>query len=218
MNRTLFQFCEILDSGLIELPKPKIEEIKRNLLECMKKLITAEEAKNSYLTMEKEAIERLETQKGVKILPHGFRYDDPTEDLKKHTEDFLIRCVIALRKIVRVGEIIFDRKFRDNPNNLKKHLSTMFSNSSNEKKMIEHYSMSIAELYGLRGASEHTDLEFLPFEFDIAEDKSSLIKLPRLLLKRKMVIVRRYLEDAFKNCFGFCEDITALCLGTRCSK
>ena len=126
VNRITLQFFDILDTGLIDLSRRRIEDWKNFLFECMKELIKAEESKNAYIIVEDKAIQRISSQDGVKFQPHAFNYEDPTENLKRHFEDFLIRCVIAIRKVVKIAEVVFNRSFNKRPRDLKRHLRTLY--------------------------------------------------------------------------------------------
>jgi hypothetical protein len=209
------QFFDILGRNLINLPEQKIEEIKKYLLECMKDLLKAEESKNAYMTAEELAIQKIISQEGVQFQPHAFSYEDPTENLKKHFEDFLIRCVIAIRKIVKIAEVVFSRKFKG-LKALKKHLKTLFRDSTSEIRMIEEDSVWIKELYNLRGMAEHDDLVISPFDIAISNDGKRVIRIPRLLPSG--FPIREYLRITLENCFTFCEDMTAMLLNTCCSE
>lgn len=215
VNRISLQFFDILDRNLIDLPEQRIEKVKKYLLECMKDLIKAEESKSAYVTVENQAIQKVMSQEGVQFQPHAFSYEDPTENLKKYFEDFLIRCVIAVRKVVKIAEIVFLKSF-DGPKALKKHLRTLFPDSSPEIKMIEKDSVWIKELYDLRGKTEHDELVIELFDVTISNDGRPLIKIPRL--PSNGAKIRKYLEVTLENCFTFCEDMTAMLLNTRCSK
>jgi hypothetical protein len=215
VNRMSLQFFDILGRNLIDLSEQRIEEVKKYLFECMKDLIKAEESKNAYMTVENQAIQRVMSKEGVQFQPHAFSYEDPTENLKKHFEDFLIRCVICIRKVVKIAEVVFLKSF-DGPKDLKRHLSTLFPDSSSEIKMIEEDSVWIKELYDLRGKVEHDELVIAPFDIAISNDGKPLIKIPRLLPSGAPI--REYLKITLENCFTFVEDMTAMLLNTCCSK
>lgn len=215
VNRISLQFFDILDRNLINLPEKRIEKVKKYLFECMKDLLKAEESKNAYLTEEERAIQKVISQKGIQLQPHAFSYEDPTEKLKKYLEDFLIRCVIAIRKVTKIAGIVFLKQF-DGPKALKKYLTTLFPDSSPEKKMIEEDSVWIKELYDLRGKAEHDELEIERFEVAISNDGRPLIKIPRL--PRGGVAIREYVEVTLENCLTFCEDMTAILLNTKSSE
>lgn len=215
VNRISLQFFDILGSNLIDLPEERIEKVKKYLFECMKDLIKAEESKNAYMTVENQAIQRIMSEKGVQFQSHAFSYEDPTENLKKHFEDFLIRCVIAIRKVVKIAEAVFLKSF-DGPKNLKKYLRTLFPDSSPEIKVIEEDSVWIKKLYDLRGKAEHDELAIESFDVAISDDGRPLIKILRF--PSSGVTIREYLEAILENCFTFCEDMTVILLNTRCSK
>lgn len=215
VNRISQQFFDILGRNLIELPEQSIEKVKKYLFECMKDLLKAEESKNAYLAEENQAIQKVKSREGVYFQSHAFSYEDPTENLKKHFENFLIRCVIAIRKVVKIAETVFFKKF-GGPKDLKKHLKTLFSESSPELKMIEEDSVWIKELYDLRGKVEHDELVIEPFDIAISNNGRPLIKIPRL--STSGAAIREYLDVTLENCFTLCEDMTAMFLNTKCSK
>lgn len=213
VNRIGLQFSDILDRNLIILSEKRIENVKKYLFECMKDLLKAEESKNAYLAVENESIQKVMSKNGVQFQPHAYSYEDPTEILKEHFEDFLIRCVIAIRKVVKIAGIIFLKPL-DGPKGLKKYLKTVFSSSSPEIKMIEEDSEWIKGLYDLRGKAEHDELEIEGFEVTISNDRKPIIKIPRL--SRSGVAIREYLEVTLDNCLTFCEDMTVIFLNTKC--
>lgn len=215
VNRLSLQFFDILDRNLINLPEKRIDNIKKYLLECMKDLLKAEESKNAYITAENQAIQKVASKDGVQFQPHALSYEDPTEILKKHFEDFLIRCVIAVRKVVKIAGLIFLKSF-DGPKDLRKYLGTIFPASSPEIKMVEEDSKWIKELYDLRGKAEHDELQIERFEVAISADGKRIIKIPRL--PEGEPFLREYLEVTLDNCLTFCEDMTVICLNTKCSK
>lgn len=215
VNRISQQFFDILGRNLIDLPEQRIEKVKKYLFECMKDLIKAEESKNAYVMAENQAVQRVMSQEGVQFQSRAYTYEDPTDKLNKHFEDFLIRCVIALRKVVKIAEVVFLKSF-DGPKDLKKHLRTLFPDSSPEIKMIQEDSVWIRELYGLRGKVEHDELVIDPFDVTISSNGRPSIKIPRL--PSSGATMTDYLKVALENCFTFCEDMTAMLLNTRCSE
>jgi hypothetical protein len=215
VNRLSLQFFDMLDRNLIDLPAKRIEKIKEYLFECMKDLLKAQELKNAYLAAENQAIQKIASKDGVRFQPHAVSYDDPTEVLKKHFEDFLIRCVIAVRKVTKIAGAVFLKSFAS-LKDLKKYLKTLFSPGSPEMKMIEEDSGWIKELYDHRGKAEHDSLEIERFEVVIPEVGKPEIMLPRIA--GTGVSIREYLEVTLDNCLTFCEDMTVLFLGTRCNK
>jgi len=215
VNRISLQFSDMLDRNLIDLSKQKIEKIKKHLFECMKDLLKAEESKNAYIKIEDQAIQKIKSKNGVRFQRYAFSYEDPTENLKKHFEDFLIRCVIAIRRVVKIAEVVFDKSF-DGPRGLKKHLKTLFPESSDEMKMIEDDSVWIKRLYDLRGKAEHDELVIERFDVIISSERNPLIKIPRLV--DNGAPIREYIKVTLENCFTFCEDMIAMFLNTKCSK
>lgn len=181
----------------------------------MKDLLKAEESKNNFLILESQATKRILFQGGISFQTHAFSYDDPTEDLRKHFEDFLIRSVIAIRKVVKIAEVIFSKTFKG-PENLKKYLKSVFHDMSPEMKMVDEDSIWMKELYNLRGEAEHDQLGLEPFELEILPDGKPLIKPMRL--SRNGVPISEYLEVTLDNCFTFCEDMTVMFLNTKCTE
>jgi|GEM_PF-2983821 len=215
VNRLSLQFFDILDRNLIDLPAKRIEKIKEYLLECMKDLLKAEELKNAYLTAETQAIQKIASKDGVRFQPHAVSYDDPTEVLKKYFEDFLIRCVIAVRKVAKIAGAVFLKSFAS-LKELKKYLKTLVPPGSPEIEMIEEDSVWIKELYDLRGKAEHENLEIERFEVIIPDGGKPEIRLPRIA--DTGIAIRDYLEVTLDNCLTFCEDMMVLFLNTRCNK
>lgn len=213
-NRISLQFFEIFGSNLINLPKNRIEDIKKILFDCMKDLLKAEELKNSYLNEENQAIEKIKSPEGIKFQPKAFSFEDPTETLKKKLEDFLIRCVIAIRKITKIGEIVFNKELKDH-SKFEKHLREVFGVKSDEIKMIEEDKIWIKKLYDLRGGVEHDNLVMEPFDVTVSDDQKILLKIPQF---PNGPVIREYVEVTLNNCFTFCEDMTAILLNTRCDK
>jgi hypothetical protein len=212
VNRLSLQFFEMFQKNLLDIPEPDADKIKGCLLGCMKDLLKAQEAQQSYLQEEDQAIQRIMSGKGINLQPHAFSYDDPTEKLKKYLEVFLIRCVIAIRKIAKIGSIVFSKRI-DGSKELKRYLGTIFPKTSPEMNMVEKDSIWIKELYDLRGSTEHDELQMEPFNVAISDKGQALIRLPML---DKQKLVRDYIKVTLENCFTFCEDISAIMLNTRC--
>lgn len=215
VNRLSLQFFDILDRNLLNLPEKRINNIKKYLFECMKDLLKAEESKNAYITVENQAIQKVTSKNGIQFQPQAFSYEDPTEILKKHFEDFLIRCVIAVRKVVKIAGIVFLKSF-DGPKDLRKYLETLFPASSPEMKMVEEDSKWIKKLYDLRGKAEHDELEIERFEVAISTDRKPIINIPRF--PGSKASLREYLDVTLDNCLTFCEDMTVIFLNTKCSE
>ena len=215
VNRMSFQFIDILSRNALDLPALRIENVKKYLFECMKDLIKAQEIKDAYLREEKKAIEKIMSIDGIKFQTNAYSYDDPSEILKKHFEDFLIRCVIAIRKIVKIAENILLKSVKG-PKELRKHLMKIFPKDSPEIKMIDEDSIWIKELYDMRGQVEHDELLIGKFDVNISADNKVLIKLPIIL--NNQIIIRSYIENIFDNCFTFCEDMTVILMNTKCKK
>ncbi|GAH72513.1 unnamed protein product, partial [marine sediment metagenome] len=154
INRMSLQFTEILDSGFLKLQIERSNNIKKLLFECMEKLLKAEKAKNSYLLVESKAIDNVSSGKGIEFQKNVTILDDPTTNLKRLFEDFLINCVIAIRKVIKISEIVLDVRI-DGPGELKEYLEKEFSNNKKILKMISEDSKWVIELYSFRTAVEH---------------------------------------------------------------
>ncbi|MDH4271834.1 MAG: hypothetical protein OEW18_07640 [Candidatus Aminicenantes bacterium] len=215
VNRLGLHFFDILDRNLKDLPEKRKEKIKQHLFECMKDLLKAEELKNAYITTENQAIQKIMSKNRLQFQTHAFSYEDPTEILKKYFEDFLIRCVIAVRKVVKIANIVFLKSI-DGPKELKEYLKTLFPPTSPEMKMIEEDSRWIKKLYDLRGKAEHEELNIERFEAIIPTEGRPVIKLPRL--PSAGATLREYLEVTLDDCLTFCEDMTVIFLNTKCSE
>ena len=124
VNRLSLQFFDILGRNLLSLSQEDSDKIKKLLFELMKKMLKAEEAKISYLQQEDMAIQKILSKNGIKFQQNAISYDDPTEDLKKKFEDFLINSAISIRKIVKIADVIFNKYFGDGVGALAKYLSS----------------------------------------------------------------------------------------------
>ncbi|MBI1928986.1 hypothetical protein HYR99_32665 [Candidatus Poribacteria bacterium] len=215
VNRIGLQFFDILNS--VDLSKPKKDEIEVYLFECMKDLIRAEELKKAYAELEEQAIQKIVSKEGVQFQHLGFSYDDPTEALKRYFDDFLIRCVIAIRKIIKIAEIISNKKL-EGPGQLKQYLNTLFADSTPEMKMIKDDSKWVMELFDLRRQVEHEVLIINPFDLTISPNGRGSISLPRVISSSGFpsggALIGEYLEVTLENCFTFCEDMMAILLNT----
>lgn len=214
VNRMSLQFAEILDSGFLKLQVKRSDNIKKLLFECMEKLLKAEKVKNSYLLVENEAIGNISSGEGIEFQKNAIILDDPTTSLKRLFEDFLINCVIAIRKVIKISEIILNVKI-DGPGKLREYLEKEFSNDKKILKIINEDSKWIMELYSFRMAVEHDELGMMPFKVNISDKKKVLIKIPRIPTKK--ATVREYLKVTLDNCFTFCEDLVFLLFRQVCS-
>lgn len=215
VTKICFQFTEIFNKNILNLTQQELDNIFDYLLECMKDLLKAEEAKNNYISIEDEAIRIIQSQEGIRVQPLGISFDDPTESLKRHFEDFLTRCVCAIRRVVKIGGLVFHEETKlKGPVELKKHLSKLLEPTDPTMEMIQEDSDWMQELYNLRGASEHDKLEIGRFDVDIIDKNTLNIKTPYLLAPKGLI--REYIEVTLDNCIGFCEDMIALLLNFRC--
>lgn len=107
VNRLSLQFFELFKTNLINLSDKKIEKIKEFLHECTLDLIKAQELFKNYLELQNETINKIIEEKEIKIKENVIQYNDPSYELNKYFEDFLIRNVIALRKTIKIAECVF---------------------------------------------------------------------------------------------------------------
>lgn len=134
--------------------------------------------------------------------------------MKRLFEDFLINCVIAIRKVIKISEIVLDVRI-NGPGELKEYLEKEFLNGKKILKMISEDSKWVIELYSFRTAVEHDELEMIPFKINISDKKKVLIEIPKIPTKK--ATVREYIEVTLDNCFTFCEDLVFLLLRKICS-
>jgi hypothetical protein len=128
VNRLTPQFFEIFNTNLIRLPKQSIEEIKKILFECMKDLLEAEKLLKEYMECENKAIQVI-IEAGVEFQPNAFSYEDPSIKLIKFLEAFLIRCVVALRRTIKIAELVLNKEFKG-PEKLRSHLFRLLAPDS----------------------------------------------------------------------------------------
>lgn len=214
VNRLSLQFFDILGRNLLALSQEDLEKIKKLLFELMKKMLKAEEAKISYLQQEDMAIQKILSKNGIKFQQNAISYDDPTEDLKKKFEDFLVNCIISIRKIVKIADIIFNKYFEDCVGSLAKYLRRLFDKGSPEVRMIEEDTPWVKKLFELRESVEHDELGLTPFNISLHPDGGVQISIPRL--PDEKACIREYIEVTLENCLTFCEDFIALLLNTKC--
>lgn len=214
VNRITLQFYKILNSGCIELAEDKINKIKKVLFECMEKLLKAEVFKKNYDELEEKTINKFSNGKGIDFQKNAIFYDNPINNLKRYFEDFLINCVISIRKIVKISEIILEKKI-NGPGELRSNLEKIFANDTDIIKMFDEDSQWILELYKLRELVEHDELEIEGFLINKLNYDKVSITAPKILLNK--VFVRKYMDITFEDCFTFCEDIIFLLLKKKCS-
>ncbi|MDD2900891.1 MAG: hypothetical protein PHU44_00480 [Syntrophales bacterium] len=212
VNRIFLQFSDILDRNIIELPKEQVDKLKECLFDCMKDILKAEDSKKAYILLEDQVIKQIISGDGIKYQTHAISFDDPTERLTKHFEDFLIWCVIAIRKIVKIAIIIFSKSFKG-IKDVKNYLKTIFGDESIEWKMIEDDSNWVKELYDLRGKVEHDELNIERFDIELSPSGKPIIIIPAIA--KTKVPLRSYLTVTMENCYTFCEDVIAILLNTK---
>ncbi|MDO8721930.1 MAG: hypothetical protein Q7J31_06845 [Syntrophales bacterium] len=213
VNRVMLQFCDIADSGFINLDQEQKDEFKKVLWECTNDLLKAEESVTNYLTIEDAAIAKIASPDGVKHQAHAYSFEDPTLTLKKHFEEFLFRAVIAVRRTFKVASIVFKKEIRG-PEDLKKELNRCLPSDSVHRNWIEEDSSWMRDLYDLRGKAEHQVLEMSDFSVLSIEGQKPKIKLPEI--KNPSSLVRQYISVSLQNVFGYVEDMTALLLKQGC--
>ncbi|CCU79056.1 hypothetical protein HSACCH_01058 [Halanaerobium saccharolyticum subsp. saccharolyticum DSM 6643] len=215
INRLSFQFFELFKTNLINLSDKKIEKIKELLHECTLDLIKAQELFNNYLEKQNKTIKEIIDNENFKIQDNIIQYDDPSYELNKYFEDFLIRNVIALRKTIKIAECVFDQEF-DGPKDLLKHLQEVFVDKEEYIKMLEEDSKWFKELYDFRGEVEHSKLEITNFELFLDKNDKPLVK--KQILVDKNCTLEKYMDVTLYNVFSYCEDFTAMLLKLHCSE
>lgn len=216
-NRLSLQFFNILDSGVIAFQKEDDKnKFKSVLFNCMKDVLDCEEYYKNYINLEYNSYKNIMSREGVKFQPIAFEYEDPTFELVRYFESFVIRAIIALRRTIKLAEIIFDKEFggskdflkyiKDNKNNL--YQGTMILS------MLEEDKTWYKELYDIRGNVEHSDLDILKFDVTIENDNKPIVSLPQFQEKG---LLRDYMKITLQNVFTHCEDVTAFLLSTKCS-
>lgn len=211
-NRLFLQFSDIIDRNLLKLDKAKADEIKNQLFECMKDLLHCEEIMQNHIKLENDTIDILLNKGGLIQENSTIKFDDPTYELIKHFENFLIRSVIALRRTIRIAEICFNQKF-DGPKNLLKYLRKALPQDHPDLVMFEKDEGWYKELYDIRGKVEHSCIEINKFDVEII-DNNAMILLPTL--KEKGCLLRDFMKVTLQNVFTYSEDFTAIMFGIIC--
>lgn len=211
INRINLQFSEMLKSGFIQVEETQKDKINSVLFECMKDLISAEESFHSYINLENSEIESISNGNYVRT-SNSIQYDDPTIQLVKFFEMFVMRCVIALRRTIKIAELVLNMKF-DGPKKLLSHLKNRFENDKEYLRMLDEDTEWYVELYDIRGAVEHSEININKFEVDIYDERIA-IRIPELAEKR--VTLREYMDVTLYNVCSYCEDFIAMIFSLVC--
>lgn len=214
VNRLMLQFAEMLATNIIHISKEKQEELKKVLFDCGTDLLKAEKYFKKYNEVLNEAVNNIKSGIGFKIDKIAIQYDDPSLELQRLFEEFLIRCVITIRRIKRIAEIILDENLKDHKT-FNKRLDELFANDNNYMKMLKEDRVWVKELIDIRGMVEHEELEITNFSVTVGEDGKINIYAPSL--KKKKCAVVKYMEVILYNVFSYCEDFTAMLLSLKCN-
>lgn len=214
INRLFLQFYELFKTNLIYLPDEKIDEIEVILYECTVDLLKAQELMNKYLELQNKNIKEIIEGNGIKIQTNVIQYNDPSYELSKYFEDFLIRCVIVLRKTIKIAESIFNQSF-EGPKELLKHLNKVFAKEEDCIKMLKEDQVWYKELYDVRGEVEHSKINISNFEALLDKNNNPLVK--KQILVDKNCTVEEYMSVTLYNVFTYCEDFTIMLLKLHCS-
>ena len=215
VNRLMAQFAEILDTNIIHISKEKREEIKKVLFDCGTDLLKVEKHLKQYSKVINKAIYKIKSGIGFKIQDIAIQYDYPSIELEGLFEEFLIRCVITIRRVRKIAEIILDENLKDHKT-FNKRLDELFADDNDYIKMLTEDRVWIKELIDIRGMAEHEELEITNFSVTVGGDEKLNIYVPTL--KEKKCVVVKYMEVTLYNVFSYCEDFTAMLLSRYCNE
>jgi hypothetical protein len=212
VNRMALQFMELIDSNFFDLSKERADEVKSALMSCMEELLHMYDALAAFVALEDEHVERVRSEDGYQVQQHGVSFDDPTARLEKLFEDFLIRGVVALRKLRKIAHLLTGEDMKKG-NSLRNYLLREVGNDPDDRKWIEEDDRWVKELIDLRGEVEHGDFKIGAFSVlvsDAGEPSVTVTTHPG-----KKVTLREFMRVGLYNAFTHCEDTVALLLRLR---
>lgn len=211
VKRLLLQFSHIIESGLIDLPNSAKDRVKALLFDLVQHMLRTEEALHHYAELEDTALKRLAEVKNEHDRVYSF--DDPTLELTKHFENFLIHAVIGVRDTCKMASAITGEKITG-PKDLITSLARVFTADTAVLEWLEDNKNWGKQLFDLRALSEHGGLDVQRFDVIGFKDDAPVVRLPQLATP--YITLREYLNQTWPRLFFYCEDTVALLLSTKC--
>lgn len=201
VNRMYLQFAEMTRCGFFWIEDEKQREFRGLLYKLMIEMLNVEKYSKEYSELEGISINKVNSSDGIKYQKNGFSYDDPSMQLHELFNNFLIKCVISIRKFVKVGSYILDIKFNGHKD-LSKYIIKTFNPETHFYKWFEERGKYIKEIYDLRGLAEHEELKLSHFEVELIDKKVKII-LPKI--SDTEVLIKEYIESCMKFLFNYFE-------------
>lgn len=212
VNRMALQFMELIDSNFFDLSKQRADEVKGALMGCIEELLHMYDALAAFVALEDEHVERVRSGDGYQVQQHGVSFDDPTARLEKLFEDFLIRGVVALRKLRKIAHLLTGEEMKKG-NALRNYLLREVGNDPDDRKWIEEDDRWVKDLIDLRGEVEHGDFKIGAFGVQVANGGEPVVTLTTH--PGKKAPLREFMRVSLYNVFTHCEDTVALLLRLR---
>jgi hypothetical protein len=161
-----------------------------------------------YYSLENSYIKKIETKEAITENSTSIIYEDPSFELHKLFEDYLIRFINSIRKFLKVSSFIVDKEFR-NHGKFVNHILSKLSPQSKNYEALQNIAVSLKEVIDYRNQIEHEELNIERFKI-FQENNDFGISLPKL--KNKDEYLRDYMERTIYQLFNYFEDMIALLL------
>lgn len=211
VNRLSLQLFKMIDTNHFNLTKEQRDAFMQVMLDCMKGLLTSEKLLGEIVEIHNDFINRLSLDDGVVVTQNSIHFDDPTDRLYEVFESFIVKLIIALRKIIKLPSTIYEVEI-DGPKNLNKVLYDLFGVDSDIYKMVKGDAQWFRELYDLRGNFEHGTVKMSRFDV-ISTTESIEYNLPKIEMNDKLVV--ELAIGYYNAAFTFCEDFAVYLLDQR---
>jgi len=207
-NRIFLQFSQMIKCGAFWIEEEKQQEFSNLLYYLMNEMLKTELTVKEYFKIENDYIKRIETKEAIIENNTSIIYEDPSFELHKIFEDFLIRSIISIRKFLRVASYIIEVEYKDH-RKFVNYIQSKLSVDSHNHKVLGDVAQIIKNIFDFRNLIEHEQLEVERFK--IFQNNDNLgVSLPKI--KGKDEYLRDYMYGTIHQLFNYFEDMIALLL------
>ncbi len=217
MNRITIQFSKIVQNFFYNFNDEKKVELYEKLDELSLELKHLYDYFGTYGRKLNTSLEIIQEQiKKTKYTKNGIEFKNPSMELKKLFEEFIIKSVIVIRKLVNILGKIYDtdvkkiewKQFED-------FFKKTYWEASQEYVFAKDTARLLLEIYLVRKMVEHESLEF--HRLQLSDNK---IELPSFSLHDKDIKIDKmelwkYMKRCFEGLFHISENMIAIALNYK---